>query len=221
VPILLAFCACFIDVICILGLFHTFTAFITGTLVVLCTEVFHQSDNAALKVFVLAMFFVSTLFWYMVVTRLIEAQKVAVGHLFALEALLVTGFMLVAGLGDPAAGGPLSAVTLTAVGLSTIAMALQNVIMLTILNRHVPTTMMTGNSLKLVLGVADYFQHPETRSDSRTRIIHQTLVIAAFAVGGLLASFVMNYIQFWALTVPIAVLLLLAAVQPAGEGRTA
>lgn len=221
VPILLAFCACYIDVICILGLFHTFTAFITGTLVVLCTEVFHQSENAALKVFVLAMFFASTLFWYMAVTRLVEARKVTVGHLFAFEALLVTGFMLVAGLGNPAVGGPLSAVTLTAVGLSTIAMALQNVIMLTILNRHVPTTMMTGNSLKLVLGVADYFQHPETRADSRTRIIHQTLVISAFAVGGLLASFVMNYIQFWALTFPIAVLLLLAAVQPPEAEETA
>ncbi|MHA7774306.1 YoaK family protein [Roseibium sp. M-1] len=221
VPILLAFCACFIDVVCILGLFHTFTAFITGTLVVLCTEVFHQSDNAALKVFVLAMFFASTLFWYMAVTRLVQARKVAVSHLFALEAVLVTGFMIVAGLGDPAAGGPLSAVTLTAVAFSTIAMALQNVIMLTILNRHVPTTMMTGNSLKLVLGVADYFQHPETRTDSRSRIVHQSLVIAAFAIGGLLASFLMNTLEFWALAVPIAVLLLLAAVQPADEAKAA
>jgi uncharacterized membrane protein YoaK (UPF0700 family) len=73
VPILLAFCACFVDVVCILGLFHTFTAFITGTLVVLCTEVFHKGDNAVLKLFVLAMFLVSTLFWFTTVTRLVRA----------------------------------------------------------------------------------------------------------------------------------------------------
>lgn len=214
VPILLAFCACFIDVVCILGLFHTFTAFITGTLVVLCTEVFHKGENAALKVFVLAMFLVSTLFWYTTVSRLIQAKRVSVAQLFALEAALVAGFMLVAGLGDPQAAGPLGSVTLIAVGLSTVAMALQNVIMLTLLNRHVPTTMMTGNSLKLVLGIADYFQHPETRDDSRARIVHQALVIAAFATGGLLASLLMTLAGFWALAVPVAVMLLLAAVQP-------
>lgn len=217
VPVLLAFCACFVDVVCILGLFHTFTAFITGTLVVLCTEVFHKGDNAALKLFVLAVFFVSTLVWYVFVTSLVEKRKIAVGHLFALEAVLVAAFMLVAGLGDPMASGPLSAVTLTAVGFSTVAMALQNVIMLTMLNRHVPTTMMTGNSLKLVLGIADYLQHPATRQDSRSRILHQSLVIAAFAAGGLLAGLLMIYVAFWALVVPIVILLLLAAVQPGTE----
>jgi len=217
VPILLAFCACFVDVVCILGLFHTFTAFITGTLVVLCTEVFHKGDNAVLKVFVLVMFFASTLFWFTAVSRLIEAKRVTVGQLFALEAVLVAAFMLVAGLGDPVAAGPLGGVTLVAVGLSTVAMALQNVIMLTLLHRHVPTTMMTGNSLKLVLGIADYFRHPETREDSRARVVHQALVLAAFAAGGMLASLLMTLFAFWALAIPVAVLLLLAVVQPSAE----
>jgi uncharacterized membrane protein YoaK (UPF0700 family) len=125
--------------------------------------------------------------------------------------------MLVAGLGDPGAAGPLSAVTLVAIGLSTVAMALQNVTMLTILNHHVPTTMMTGNSLKLVLGIADYFQHAGPRADSRSRIVHQALVLAAFAAGGLLASLLMTFVGFWALAVPVAVLLLLAGQQPARE----
>ena len=221
VPVLLAFCACFIDVVCILGLFHTFTAFITGTLVVLCTEMFHQADNAALKVFVLVVFFGSTLFWFASVTRLVQKNRIAVRHLFALEAILVALFMLVAGLGDPAASGPLSAVTLTAVGFSTVAMSLQNVIMLTLLNRHVPTTVMTGNTLKLVLGIADYFTHPETRSGSRSLIRHQTLVLSAFAVGGLLASFLMTILSFWALAIPVALLMLLAVVQPPHEAQAA
>jgi len=220
VPILLAFCACFVDVVCILGLFHTFTAFITGTLVVLCTEVFHKGDHAALKVFVLAVFLAATLFWYLAVTHLVGKGRVTVRHLFALEALLVAVFMLVAGLGDPGASGPLSAVTLLAVGLSTVAMALQNVIMLTILNRHVPTTMMTGNSLKLVLGIADYFQHPETREDSRSRVVHQALVLAAFAAGGLFASLLMTFFGFWSLGVPVSVLMLLALVQPESEEQS-
>lgn len=221
VPILLAFCACFVDVVCILGLFHTFTAFITGTLVVLCTEVFHKTDNAALKLFVLAMFLVSTLFWFTTVTRLVRGGRVTVRHLFAVEAALVSAFMLVAGLGDPGAAGPLSVVTLVAIGLSTVAMALQNVTMLTILNHHVPTTMMTGNSLKLVLGIADYFQHADTRADSRSRIVQQALVLAAFAAGGLLASLLMKLVGFWALSVPVAVLLFLAGQQPKREPEPA
>ncbi|WP_299810925.1 YoaK family protein [uncultured Roseibium sp.] len=218
VPVLLAFCACFVDVVCIIGLFHTFTAFISGTLVVLCVEVFHQSENALLKVFVLVTFLVFTLFWYVVVTRLIRRKKVAIGHLFALEACIVAAFMLVAGLGDPSGSGPLAPVTLVAVGLSTIAMTLQNVIMLTILNHHVPTTMMTGNSLKLVLGLADYFAHPESRTGSREIVIHQTLVISAFAVGGLLASFLFGYFGFWVLAIPVTVLLLLAVLPSVLEG---
>ncbi|WP_165814633.1 YoaK family protein [Labrenzia sp. 011] len=218
VPVLLAFCACFVDVVCIIGLFHTFTAFISGTLVVLCVEVFHQSENALLKVFVLAMFLAATLFWYVVVTQLVRREKVAIRHLFALEACIVAAFMLVAGLGDPSGAGPLAPVTLVAVGLSTIAMSLQNVIMLTILNHHVPTTMMTGNSLKLVLGLADYFAHPESRTGSRMIVIYQMLVISAFAVGGLLASFLFSYLGFWILGVPVAVLLLLAVLPAAFEG---
>ncbi len=220
VPILLAFCACFVDVVCILGLFHTFTAFISGTLVVLCVEVFHQSENALLKVFVLAMFLAATLFWYLAVTRLVGLRKVSVGGLFAVEAALVALFMLVAGLGDPQTAGPLSAVTLTAVGLSTIAMSLQNVIMLTILNNHVPTTMMTGNSLKLVIGIADYFRNPHGRTDSRSVAFHQMLVITAFGAGGLSASFLLLYFGFWVLVVPVAVLLILAAVQPRSAPAT-
>jgi len=213
-PILLAFCACFVDVVCIIGLFHTFTAFISGTLVVLCVEVFHQRENALLKVFVLAVFFLSTLLWYTLVSKLTETEKIPAGRLFVLEAVLVSAFMCVAGFGDPAASGPLSPVSLAAVGLSTIAMALQNVIMLTILKHHVPTTMMTGNSLKLVLGVADYFTHPESRADSRARVVHQVLVISAFAAGGLLASFLMTFAGFWALLVPVGVLVFLAVAQP-------
>lgn len=214
VPILLAFCACFVDVVCIIGLFHTFTAFISGTLVVLCVEVFHTADNALLKVFVLAVFFASSLFWYVVVTGLADSSLFSIGRLFALEAVLICAFMLVAVFGDPETAGALAPATLAAVGLSTVAMALQNVIMLTILNRHVPTTMMTGNSLKLVLGIADYFSHPQGREDSRSRIVHQTLIIVAFAAGGLLASYLVTGLGFWALSVPIAVLLFLAASQP-------
>lgn len=158
VPILLAFCACFVDVVCIIGLFHTFTAFISGTLVVLCVEVFHTADNALLKVFVLIVFFASSLFWYVAVTRLADRAFFSIGRLLALEAVLIAAFMLVAVTGDPQAAGALAPATLGAVGLSTVAMALQNVIMLTILNRHVPTTMMTGNSLKLVLGNRGLFR---------------------------------------------------------------
>ena len=220
VPILLAFCACFVDVICITGLFHTFTAFISGTLVVLCVEVFNTGDNALLKVFVLVVFFASSLFWYLAVSRLAETGAFSVRRLFVLEAVLIAAFMTVAGVWEPQLAGPLGTATLIAIAFSTVAMSLQNVIMLTLLNRHVPTTMMTGNSLKLVLGIADYFAHPGAREDSRARIRHQALIISAFAAGGLLASFLVRSIGFWALAVPILVLLFLAAAQPSSPERS-
>jgi len=212
-PVVLAFCACFVDVICLIGLFQTFSAFITGTLVVLFVEVFHRADHVSLKVFVLCVFFLSTFCMYRVLTVLLRNGHMPVGYLFAFEAFLLAVFMLVAGVLDPRGLGPSHPVTFVAIGFATAAMAVQNMIMLTMLKRHVPTTFMTGNTLRLVIGLADYFDHPEAREEARHRIRHQVQVISAFAAGGLLASFLMAVIGFWSLIVPVTVLIVLAFSQ--------
>lgn len=212
-PLLLAFCACYVDVVCIIGLFHTFTAFITGTLVVLCTEIFHQPENAWLKLFVLGVFAASTFFWYLRVERARRANRLSLRLLFLIESGLLAVFMAVTLIGDPADSGPTGGVTLLAVGIATVAMALQNVIMFTILNQHAPTTIMTGNLLKMIVAVVEGLRPEHAREEPMKKAKYQGQVALSFAAGGLLGSLMMALVGFWALGVPVGALGLLAVSQ--------
>jgi len=58
---MLSFISAFVDAICYLGLFRTFTAFITGTLIVLATEVV-QTDGEFVTKIVVTVSFIASLF---------------------------------------------------------------------------------------------------------------------------------------------------------------
>lgn len=211
---ILAFCACFIDVVCIVGLFHTFTAFITGTLVVLSTDLFQTPESAPLKLIVLGDFFLSTLGWYALVIRMRRSGRGSLRMLLLLEAGLLTSFMLIAALSAPLAG-PLAIATVAAVTLSTFAMSLQNVVMSEILNFHAPTTIMTGNTIRLVSGLVDGWRAPEEMADNaRHRVRRHGRVIIAFTAGGLIGGYCMSQIGFWSLGVPVVLITLVGLAQP-------
>lgn len=214
---MLAFCACYVDVICVLGLFHTFTAFVTGTLVVLCTEIFTLPDDAKLKLVVLATFFAATLGWYELVVRLKAAGRLRLAPLLTLEAAILLCFMLVALLAGPLKH-PLAVATIAAVVISTLAMSLQNVIMSELLSYHAPTTFMTGNTMRLIAGLVSGWLATAPAAadqviDARARAIQHAQVILAFVSGGLMAGFGMMHLGFWALLLPVAILLVMAAAQ--------
>ncbi|SMF46846.1 Uncharacterized membrane protein YoaK, UPF0700 family [Tistlia consotensis] len=215
VPLLLAFCSCFVDVVCVLGLFHTFTAFITGTLVVLCTELLEAPDQAPLKLVVLATFLVASLGWYLLLARRRDRARLPLRVLLLAEGLLIILFMLVAGLSAPLTG-PLATETLLAVVCATVAMSLHNVIMNALLNRHTPTTIMTGNALKLVAGLVEGWLAGRSGTDAeagRRRAASHGATVLAFAAGGLAGAWLVSLAGFWALALPAALVLLLGAVQ--------
>lgn len=212
---ILAFCACFIDVVCIVGLFHTFTAFITGTLVVLSTELFQTPEAAPLKLIVLGVFFISTLGWYALVLRMRRSGRGSLRMLLLIEAALLTSFMLIAALAAPLSG-PLAIATLVAVSLSTFAMSLQNVVMSEILNFHAPTTIMTGNTIRLVSGLVDGWRgrREEGTDNARHRVRRHGRVIIAFTAGGLVGGYCMSQIGFWSLAIPVGLITLVGLAQP-------
>ncbi len=222
--IMLAFCACYVDVICVLGLFHTFTAFVTGTLVVLCTEIFTLPEDAKLKLLVLATFFAATLGWYQLIVRLKAAGHLRLAPLLVLEAALLIVFLLVTVLAGPLEH-PLALATIAAVIISTLAMSLQNVIMSELLNYHAPTTFMTGNTMRLIAGLVSGWLATEPASpgevaDARARAIQHAQVILAFVGGGLMAGFCMMQAGFYALLLPVGILLTMAAAQrPVSSGQ--
>ncbi len=216
-PVALAFAASFVDVICVLGLFNTFTAAITGSIVVLGADLFTNFADAVPKLTVLVTFVASSAVWYAVVSRQEAAGTFSLRAVFLIEAALLTIFLVVAVSAAPLPG-PLEWTTIVCVVVSTIAMALQNVVMIVVLAGHAATTMMTGNWMRLVAAWIDGGRarqaDPEKAATLHRRAIHHGEVMIAFAIGGIAGGFAMTVIGFWALVVPITLLGLLALAQP-------
>ena len=66
----LAFCACFVDVVCVLGVFHTFTAFITGSFVLLWVDLVQNHAQLPLKLIVIFSFTLFSLIWHALMHRM-------------------------------------------------------------------------------------------------------------------------------------------------------
>jgi len=154
VPVALSFCSGFVDVICYLGLFHSFTAFITGTLIITCSELFDQDAALWIRVVILATFVVSAAIWVPVVKWMIKAGLPAVRMCLALECLFLALFLM-STVALPITPEFLSLGTLLAAVSATIAMSLQNVAMQMVLDFHIPTTVMTGNFMRFILTIIE------------------------------------------------------------------
>ena len=215
-PVTLAFCACFVELVCIIGLFHTFTAVITGSFVMLFVNMVDRPSYLPVNITVITAYLVMSFVWYALISWLKGRNAVSLRNLFALEAALIAAFMLFAGLSEPLAG-PAAIQTLISVCLATSAMSLQAAIMTEVLSIHGPTTFMTGKTNRFVAGLYDgWFGGRETFKThelAQKTAISTGATMAAFAAGGFVGSIAMKLLGFWALSVPLAILLTVALSQ--------
>ncbi|MES0883091.1 DUF1275 family protein [Roseibium sp. SCP14] len=215
-PATLAFCACFVELICIIGLFHTFTAVITGSFVMLFVNMVDRPSYLPVNITVITAYLFMSFVWYAVISKLKRRGAVSLRNLFVLEAALIAAFMMFAGLSVPFSG-PAALQTLISVCLATSAMSLQATIMTEVLRSHGPTTFMTGKTNRLVAGLYDgWFGGKETfpsTGAARTAALNTGSTMAAFAAGGFAGSIAMKLFGFWALSVPLAILLTVALSQ--------
>ncbi|MCV0427206.1 MAG: DUF1275 domain-containing protein [Roseibium sp.] len=223
-PVTLAFCACFVELVCIIGLFHTFTAVITGSFVMLFVNMVDRPSYLPVNITVITAYLFMSFVWYALISWLKGRNAVSLRGLFTLEATLVAAFMLFAGLSEPLPG-PAAIQTLVSVCLATSAMSLQAAIMTEVLSIHGPTTFMTGKTNRLVAGLFDgWFGGRETfktHEQARKTAISTGATMAAFAAGGFVGSIAMKLLGFWALSVPFVILLTVALSQTGEhEGTT-
>jgi len=210
VPIALSFCSGFVDVVCYLGLFHAFTAFITGTVIILCSELFREDSLVWVRLVILMTFVVSAVIWVHVVKWLIRSERAAVSICLGLECLFLALFT-VSALALPISSQFLSIGTTLALVFATIAMALQNVAMQLALNFHIPTTVMTGNLMRFVVaaiervgGNAGAQRGDGTRSAAGEAHYGRSLV--AFVGGCVLGAACLATIGFWGLLLPVGLI---------------
>ncbi len=126
-PIVLAFVAGLVDVVCYLGLFHTFVAFVTGTLIILGEQLIVQDGHPRLKSVVILGFFVATVFWVQVIRRF-EGATIPVPALLATEAALLGAFVLCNIILTPIIN-PTDPDAITLALFGVVAMSLQNTLM--------------------------------------------------------------------------------------------
>lgn len=223
-PIALAFCACFVELVCIIGLFHTFTAVITGSFVMLFVNMVDRPSYLPVNITVITAYVFMSFVWYALISWLKGRNAVSLRNLFALEAGLIAAFMVFASLSAPLSG-PGALQTLISVCLATSAMSLQAAIMTEVLRSHGPTTFMTGKTNRLVAGIYDgWFGGRETFKTSDTAkevAVSNGATMVAFLAGGFAGSIAMKLSGFWALSVPFVILLAIALSQSFLEGDSA
>lgn len=219
IPILLSFIAAFVDVICYLALFRTFTAFITGTLIILASEVIHPDGVWMMKALVVLTFIMGLFLWLILLQKLKDWKYVRAAVL-AVEAGLLGAFMISGMYFSPLLGADTPETILVAL-IAVFAMTLQNAVMAKIFHQHVPTTVMTGNFARFAISVIDIFGPERASVDrdkdaaykTRRQLRHYCYVLTAFSAGALAGAVSYNVGGFLALACPIIILIALAIHQ--------
>ena len=240
--VILSFIAAFVDATCYLALFRTFTAFITGTMIILAAEVVHADDEFIPKLVVMIGFVVSLFGWVFLIQRCFTWRHLPAALLVTEAVLLMlytSGGVLLGPLERPEG----MATILLAV-LAVLAMSLQNAVMAMILRAQVPTTVMTVNLTRFMIGFVAGLGRDrngaanENAANSRARdnnargkeetrrppsgsVRNYAWVLAAFMVGALAGAYGFVQWGFIVVACPVILLFLLAARCLARSRRTA
>ena len=210
---LLAFIAGYVDTLGFVALFGLFTAHVTGNFVLIGAELTGSGQGIVLKLLAFPAF-IAGVALSSIVVRVVRVH--ALGNpsraLFLVQALLLTGF-LVAGLYATPVNDA-EAISVAVCGmLGAMAMGGQNAHSKLVAHAGVPNTVMTGNVTQAVLDVLDLMLiGPDTagRVAIRARLVRTLPTIVAFGIGATLGALGYVWISFWALLLPLGLLLVLA-----------
>jgi uncharacterized membrane protein YoaK (UPF0700 family) len=216
VPLVMSFCSSFVDVTCYVGLFQSFTAFITGTIIILSSELFREDGLPWIRVVILVSFFIGVVISFAIIRAMSRRTLPVIKICLGLESLLIVLFMVTA-IVLPPRDELLSLGTTLAVVFATAAMALQNTFMVTLLPFHKPTTMMTGNSVRVVVHALELIAHRHPGENDRLPPPVQAgthWIILAFVAGGIAGGAGIAFAGFWGLILPAAGLATSSALLP-------
>ncbi|WP_226647832.1 YoaK family protein [Microbulbifer variabilis] len=151
---ILAFVAGFSEAICVLGLFTSFTTFITGTIVLSITDFASNNPNYITKLFILSAFIILQIFWIYLINILnFKKKNTATLMLFVESALMLLFF--ITGSYVVKLTSPYAANTFLVSFFAVAAMSLHSTIFFRVLNKKAPTHFMTGNSTNLFAAALD------------------------------------------------------------------
>ncbi|KWO13095.1 hypothetical protein WM26_13230 [Burkholderia cepacia] len=211
--VFLASIAGYVDTLGFVALFGLFTAHVTGNFILIGSGLAGVGQGLAIKWLAFPAFIAG-----IVVARVLDHRMRQLGHgvrarsLYALQALLLAGFMLAGVMASPIADADAPRTILCGL-LGAAAMGVQNAHARLTARSVVANTVMTGNVTQAVIDAFDWLvplAAPAERAAARVRLRRTLPPVAGFALGAGAGAMAYLFAAFWALALPLAVLCFLA-----------
>jgi uncharacterized membrane protein YoaK (UPF0700 family) len=202
-PILLGVNGGYVDAAGYLALHGLFTTHVTGNFVTLGASLVLGTSGALAKLLALPMFCIVVLGVRLLSVTLVAKRLPAFRTILGLKvALLTTGAVLAIGFG-PFDSGDGWAALLTGMAL-VAAMAIQNAIHRIHMGALPPTTIMTGNTIQIMIDLADLMRGvpADARAAIHLRLSRMSVSVTAFAAGCAAAALIYAKQGIWCFAIP-------------------
>jgi uncharacterized membrane protein YoaK (UPF0700 family) len=202
-PVLLSVNGGYVDAAGFLALHGLFTTHVTGNFVTLGAALVNGSSGALAKVLALPLFCLVVMAIRLLSVSLDSKGLPALRVILGVKLVLLTLSAVLAIALGPFESGDGWAALLTGMAL-VAAMAIQNAIHRIHMGSLPPTTIMTGNTIQIMIDLADLVRGvPEAARDTiRLRLARMSSSVTAFAVGCAAAAFLYAQKGIWCFAVP-------------------
>jgi uncharacterized membrane protein YoaK (UPF0700 family) len=202
-PILLSVNGGYVDAAGYLALHGLFTTHVTGNFVTLGAALVLGTSGALAKLLALPVFCIVVLAVRLLSVVLVAKRLPALRTVLGLKvALLTTGAVLAIEFGPFDNGDGWAALS---TGMALVAaMAIQNAIHRIHMGAFPPTTIMTGNTIQIMIDLADLMRGvpADARAAIRLRLSRMSTGVAAFAAGCAAASLIYAKQGIWCFAIP-------------------
>ena len=207
----MVFILAYVEAICYLGLFHTLTGYISGATILLATEFFRPDGNVDPKLLVLLTFIPSTFVW-VILKEHFSSWRYFSSMLFAIEAGLLTLFMVSATKLSPLTHAD-APETMLIVVISVLAMSLHNVHSLQVRaeKAQIAVTGLFGSFASSTVHLLAMIRTHKSTATAATAFKQFLYPLTGFFGGAFLGAFGFSSLGFMALAGPIAILFAMAA----------
>lgn len=201
----LGFLAGYVDTLGFVALFGLFTAHVTGNFVLIGAGLARQSNaDLLIKFLAFPAFILGVAIARLVIAAMEQRKLPALRYTMLLQLALLFGFMVLGLLASPIRGE--TALAIAAGLLGALAMGIHSANARLLLSHLAPTSLMTGNVTQIVIDAVDILRGAGDEA-VRQRCVKFFWPVMAFGLGAIVAAFAYLYAGFWALLVPLAILL--------------
>jgi uncharacterized membrane protein YoaK (UPF0700 family) len=204
----LSFVAGYVDTLCFVALFGLFTAHVTGNFVLIGSELVNPSQGMLLKWLAFPAFVLGVVAARLLGARAAGPERTPGRSLLVLQCGLLGAGLLAGARAQPSVL-PHDTWSIAAGILVAAAMGVQNAAARLAWGALSPTTVMTGNVTQVVIDLVDVVRGDG--GDAKARVPRLAWPILAFALGAISGAFAYDALRFWGLSLPLALLALLAA----------